>query len=403
MRPRSRARAGPARGATPPPGDLQRAADGMTSKGSAGWLALPLAAVLLATTDPSSSSSSSVSSSSRLGSRRAAQPEAQLQARQQLGPALSSLFEPPHLAERIANGTNIGSAAGSNASVDACATACLKASECVSFTYDSAPQDASCRLSGYSMSYDRAIGPNTSAWHLRRRPRNDTGLVGPAVDYTLSVPTGGVRLHDGILREAFEGELEYLLAFYKVDDVLVHFRERGAKGGTGPAAGVLCTPNPPTAKNHGWDAGLRGSVAGLFLMGSGGILRWEEHSDLREMMDAVIEGIANCAQSDGYIAAFPQNDTHQEENPNYVTAWLTHGLLEASTAGNHKALPLIRGHLDWFNNNSFIPLFLPPAGGPASYEPDFFPNPCKFNDSTSSDSTLITCLFACNLWLRVSV
>jgi len=82
------------------------------------------------------------------------------------------------------------------------------------------------------------------------------------------------------------------------------------------------------------------------------------------------------AQSDGYIAAYPQNDTHQEENPNYVTAWRIHGLLEASTAGNHKALPLIRGHLDWFNNNTYLPLFLPPAGGPPSFKPDFFPNPC---------------------------
>jgi len=123
------------------------------------------------------------------------------QAPQQLGPDLAPLFEPPHPAERIANGTSIGSPAGSSASVDACATACLKEPQCVSFTYDSAVGAATCRLSGYSMSYDRAVAPNTSAWHIRRRPRNDTALLGPAVDYTLSVPTGGVTLHPGILSE----------------------------------------------------------------------------------------------------------------------------------------------------------------------------------------------------------
>jgi len=56
-----------------------------------------------------------------------------------------------------------------------------------------------------------------------------------------------------LVSAAFEGELAYLLAFYKVDDILVHFRERGTKGGTGPAAGMLCTPNSATAKSHGWD------------------------------------------------------------------------------------------------------------------------------------------------------
>jgi hypothetical protein len=55
-----------------------------------------------------------------------------------------------------------------------------------------------------------------------------------------------------------------------------------------------------------------------------------------------------------------------------VTAWLTHGLLEASIGGNDKALPLLRGHMNWFNNNSDIPLFLPPIGGPDSRpNPDF--------------------------------
>jgi hypothetical protein len=62
-----------------------------------------------------------------------------------------------------------------------------------------------------------------------------------------------------------------------------------------------CLKNPWTAKNHGWDSGLRGSVAGLFLMGSGGILRWRDNIRLREMMNAVVDGIAGCAQANGTL------------------------------------------------------------------------------------------------------
>ena len=282
-------------------------------------------------------------------------------------------FMPAVTGERIANATNIVPPGGAGASTSACAAACLRAPECVSFTFDRSA--SSCSLHAYSMSYDRAVAVPSSAWYVRKRPRNDTRVV-PAVVYPVSVPSSGVRLHSGIMLDAFRGEIEYLLSFYTVDDILYHYRKRGQPGGLGPAAkgGQACTPNAATAKSHGWDGGLKGSVSGLFLMGSGGVLRWEEVPELRTMMDAVVQGIRGCAQDDGYIMPFPQNDTIVRENPNYVTAWVTHGMIEASIAGNTDALPLMRGHLSWFNNNTYLPLFLPAAGGPLSYSPDFYPN-----------------------------
>ena len=51
----------------------------------------------------------------------------------------------------------------------------------------------------------------------------------------------------------------------------------------------------------------------------------------------------------------------------YVTSWLTHGLLEAAVAGEEDALALLRDHFTWFNAASSLPLFLPPA------EPTFSP------------------------------
>ena len=51
--------------------------------------------------------------------------------------------------------------------------------------------------------------------------------IKPKHPYTLQIPMSGVSLSsNSILKQAFDGELEYLLTFYKVDDILLHFRER---------------------------------------------------------------------------------------------------------------------------------------------------------------------------------
>ena len=128
--------------------------------------------------------------------------------------------------------------------------------------------------------------------------------------------------------------------------------------------------NPP-GQNWGWDnsgvdapEGLRGSVAGAFLMGAGGIVRWQPDAAagaLRQRMSDVVAGIWACREHDGYMMAFPRNESNYHENPDYVTAWLTHGLLEAAAAGEADALELLRGHFDWFNSADNLPLFLPPA------------------------------------------
>ena len=97
----------------------------------------------------------------------------------------------------------------------------------------------------------------------------------------------------------------YLLK-YSVDDLLYNFRKR---------AGI---PQPPGAKCVGWDCRtdwIEGSLAGLFLMGAGGHLRWVEHPVLRAMMNELIDGIENCTMPDGYLAAFPQAKLATDEHP----------------------------------------------------------------------------------------
>ena len=166
-----------------------------------------------------------------------------------------------------------------------------------------------------------------------------------AVPDQLQTPASGVRLTGGILKRVFDDNVQHLLETYPVDDILFRFRERAG------------SPNPP-GQSRGWEHVpplLYGSLAGMFLMGSGNALRWEEDAELRDMMNQVIDGIEQVKQPNGFIMAYAEKDTAQGENPNYVRSWLTHGLIEASIAGNAKALPLIRGHQDWFNQCEYLP------------------------------------------------
>ena len=170
-----------------------------------------------------------------------------------------------------------------------------------------------------------------------------------AMPYQLQTPTRGVKLTGGVLKRAFDNNVQYLLNDFSVDDLLYVFRERAGK------------ENLP-GKPFSWDIGgpqgtaprVRGSVAGLFLMGSGNALRWEEDKQLRKKMDAVVAGIAESKQPDGFIMGYPENKTDFRENANYVRSWVTHGLIDAALAGNPEALPLIRGYLDWFNHCVYL-------------------------------------------------
>jgi DUF1680 family protein len=165
-----------------------------------------------------------------------------------------------------------------------------------------------------------------------------------AIPYQLQTPTKGVRLTGGVLKQTFQNNVRYLLNNFTEDDLLYVFRERAGK-------------QTPPGKPFNWDKGgprVTGSVAGLFLMGSGNALRWEEDKRLRERMDRVVAGIAACKQSNGFIMAYPEKETDLRENANYVRSWITHGLIDAGEAGNPQALPLIRGHLDWFNHCEYL-------------------------------------------------
>ena len=167
------------------------------------------------------------------------------------------------------------------------------------------------------------------------------------VPFQASVPLSGVRVSEGqgLFRRAMENNIAYLLSSFSVDDMLRPFRERAGKL-------VRAGMRQPIAF---WETTLPGSSAGRFLMGAGNTLRWIDHSELREWMNAVVDGIEECREPNGYIMAYPENMILNSERGGYTRAWVTHGLIEAGYAGNPKAFPLLRGFYDWFNQCSWLP------------------------------------------------
>ena len=214
---------------------------------------------------------------------------------------------------------------------------------------------------GRAASADAVTANANDLAQLTRKPRpvgegittdNPQNVTDPdswkRVLYRAEVPRRGVELGDGILRDAMQNNIEYLLTSFSVDEMLRPFRERAGK----PVASGLRSPI------SFWDTDLPGSSAGRFLMGAANTLRWQEHSELQRRMDAIVDGIAECRQSDGYIMAYPEDSIMHSERAGYTRAWVTHGSLEAGYTGYPKAFELLRGYYDWFDRCQYLPKLL---------------------------------------------
>jgi DUF1680 family protein len=172
------------------------------------------------------------------------------------------------------------------------------------------------------------------------------------VQYQAFAPRSGVTLEGGLFQTVLERNIGYLLDSFTVEELLRQFRERAGKS------------NPPNlrAPDPFWEEDLAGSNAGRFLMGAGNTLRWVDHSELRRRLNAIVDGIDDCKQSNGYIMAYPEDSIFYSERAAYTRAWVTHGLIEAGYCGNPKAFALLRGYYDWFDRCPYLPELLRRAG-----------------------------------------
>lgn len=209
---------------------------------------------------------------------------------------------------------------------------------------------------------DAVYGNDNDAAQLTRLPRaggegvfmdNRSNVTEPSTwkrpEYKAQRPLGGVTVDGGLFQTAMENNIGYLLNSYTVDELLRQFRTR---------AGKPNPPNLPPVKTVFWEDDLAGSNAGRFLMGAGNTVRWINDPELRRRLNAVVDGIAECREPDDYIMAYPKDTIFFSERGAYTRAWLTHGLIEAGYAGNHKAFELLRGYYDWFNHCSYLPYML---------------------------------------------
>ena len=173
-----------------------------------------------------------------------------------------------------------------------------------------------------------------------------------AVEYQAKVPLTGMTLDGGIFQTALDQNIGYLLDSFSVDELLRQFRARAGK------------PNPPNLPKPDkfWEEDLAGSNAGRFLMGAGNTLRWMDHPELRLRLNAVVDGIDECKQANGYIMAYPEDTIFFSERGAYTRAWVTHGLIEAGYSGNPKAFGLLRAYYDWFDKCPYLPKLLRGAG-----------------------------------------
>jgi uncharacterized protein len=214
---------------------------------------------------------------------------------------------------------------------------------------------------GCKVSTDAEYGNDELAAQLTRQVRQDGeqihydnphAVTDPSTwnppKYKAAAPTTGVTLQGGVFQTAMENNIEYLLTSYSTDDLLRQFYERTGK----------IRDFRPTGSQVFWEEDLAGSNAGRFLMGAGNTIRWIDHPELRRRVNVVVDGIEDCRQPDGYIMAYPEETIFYSERAAYTRAWLTHGLLEAAYAGNEKALPMLRGYYDWFNQQPFLPEML---------------------------------------------
>jgi hypothetical protein len=167
--------------------------------------------------------------------------------------------------------------------------------------------------------------------------------------HKVRVPVTGVKLEGGVFQSAMRDNIQYLLSSYSVDDLLRQFRER---------EGRAKPPEHLEGETQFWEEDLAGSNAGRFLMAAGNTLRWIDHPELRRRMDAIVAGIAECRQPNGYIMAYPEDTIFFSERGAYTRAWLTHGLIEAGYGGNAKAFELLRSNYDWFNRCPYLPYLL---------------------------------------------
>lgn len=156
-------------------------------------------------------------------------------------------------------------------------------------------------------------------------------------------PVNGVTLDDGLFRKIFDNNVAFLKKF-NMDDLTYWFDVKAGR----PAKG---TP----FRGH-FEDNLKGQTAYQVLMGAGNALRWIDDTELKSIVDYLVDVIHRTAEPDGYCMAIDKRYFPQNEYPHYVRIWLTYGLIAAYLSGNDEAMDVLGAWENWFNNSRELPI-----------------------------------------------
>jgi hypothetical protein len=160
-----------------------------------------------------------------------------------------------------------------------------------------------------------------------------------AVPYKAKMPQKGVRLLPGMVRSVFDSNIRNIKACFAIP----HYCEETTQGWIPPG-------------KH-WGTWLPAANDGRMLGGAAGVLRWEEDTELRTVIDVIIEKIKKQMREDGYFNYYDDvqyyTNTDRSDNwserKNYDRVFWTRGMIAAALAGNDDAPVLLRRMYDWFN------------------------------------------------------
>lgn len=169
------------------------------------------------------------------------------------------------------------------------------------------------------------------------------------VAYAASMPTEGVFLR-GEFGELFERNIERIKRCFKEPDYVED-------------------PQPEPGKRRGWSDWLPAANDGRILGGAAKALRWREDSELRQIMEDIVDRSKANMRDDGYFNYYTEADSYahnhipnvensmetilNSERKNYDRVFWTMGMLAADKAGNKDALSLARRMCDWLENSDW--------------------------------------------------
>ncbi len=108
-----------------------------------------------------------------------------------------------------------------------------------------------------------------------------------------------------------------------------------------------------------WQFWLPASVEARLIGGAANTLHWQEDTELRHIMNTLVDKVAWQMRDDGYYNYYREKESYElnslinSERKNYDRTIWTYAMLAAHKAGNPKALQIVRRMYDWLANSNW--------------------------------------------------